>query len=187
MEFTFNFNTDLCDVAYNTGVAVTNNTFATLDAWIAAGVAFKGESPKHVKEYARYAVQHPEVDMTADSYGKRLGEAIKLARKFDTVEGVEAAVNAYNDQRETDGQKRSGSLQIIAAGICGKGHKADKKVAAEAVQDEVNDDVSAPKGSVLQSILAMLQSNELTAEDRIIIAMANEHAANGQSVTLVEA
>jgi hypothetical protein len=155
MEFTFNPSTDLADVAYNTGLRVTNNAADSLDAWIAAGVAFKSESPKRRKEYARYAVSHPEIDMTADSFDKRLGEAVKLARKFDTVEGVESAI----DEREANGQSRSFSLQIISAALCGNGHKADKRVKAEAdkAETETTEDAPSVKGDPVAAIAAILQ------------------------------
>lgn len=145
----------------------------TLNVFLSLGVTFKSTTPKNRSKYVAEGCEG--TGMSAASFDKRLGEAVRLARHCGTIEAVKAAVKEYNAARVAKGQAASTSLQIIVAGICGKGHKADKAVKAEAEAVEA-ETVEAVKAG--ETLLASMLRNvpNLSMDDRTILIHALQHA-----------
>jgi hypothetical protein len=180
-EFTFTPNVSLADSLYNFGLSTTNIAADTLDGWLALGVEFKKVKASDRKEYVRYAVSHPEISMTFKSMDNRLSEAVRMVTKFGTLQATEAAIDAYNLPRATHVY----SLQNLSKALCAVKTVATPKVT---VSDEtVEASPTVGQGNVLQSILAMLQSDKLTHDDYVIIAMAVAHGADKVANVAIDA
>jgi hypothetical protein len=120
------------------------------------------------------------LQMSAESYGKRVSEAVSIVKRCDgSATAALVAIDAWNDDRQDEGKRVVYSLQTISQDCFGIG-KVAPKVKAAATPAAEGLDVPAPtaevpesgKGDLVEVILANLAHVKSVEDaDRIMLAM----------------
>jgi hypothetical protein len=129
------------DIAYNTAYAVEVNRHEELEIWLELGETFN--TGKVTAAQRKRAAEHVGGwlnVMSANSFGKRSGEACALVARFGTAKAAMAAIEAFNNERIAANRNAMSSLQNLKAELVDgrSSGKASRKPASVRVIDLVD-------------------------------------------------